>query len=405
MSLTSEEIPKKDIKNKRKRVKFFEGYITKVLKSVSPRNGLTTNAKQQLNSAICIIAREISKLVVKLTEMGKKRTLSDKEIEKIVVMIFPEEFATNAVSEGRKALQTFQVVINQEKTTDVKGGSRQGKAGIIFPPSIAEKFLRNFGYSKAMVTKSSSVFFAGVLEYITLQILQDALKITEENKRVRITLRELQLAVGKNRELSSIFSKFNISFLGGGVVPFIHPLLIARKNKTKNTTTLASKDGEKKPHRFRPGTVAIREIKKYQKMSDCLMFAKFPFERVVRGIVGKYQDGMKISKDVFIIIQHYIEQYIVDFLRQANAASLHAGRVKLMSADIDFISFVRYGDKIVDSIEDVDGEDIDGVDVDVDDDIDGVDGDIDGEDIDDVEGDVEEEEHTDSEEGSDDEEN
>ena len=46
---------------------------------------------------------------------------------------------------------------------------------------------------------------------------------------------------------------------------------------------------------------------------------------------------MKISKNVFIILQYYIEQYIVQFLKESNAAAIHSGRVKLMVSDIQFI--------------------------------------------------------------------
>lgn len=40
----------------------------------------------------------------------------------------------------------------------------------------------------------------------------------------------------------------------------------------------------RKKHRYRPGTVALREIRKYQKSTD-LLLAKLPFSRVVRGVI------------------------------------------------------------------------------------------------------------------------
>ena len=39
--------------------------------------------------------------------------------------------------------------------------------------------------------------------------------------------------------------------------------------------------GVKKPHRYRPGTVALREIRKYQKSTE-LLIRKLPFQRLVR---------------------------------------------------------------------------------------------------------------------------
>ena len=42
--------------------------------------------------------------------------------------------------------------------------------------------------------------------------------------------------------------------------------------------------GVKKPHRYRPGTVALREIRRYQKSSE-LLLRKLPFERLVREVL------------------------------------------------------------------------------------------------------------------------
>jgi histone H2A len=320
---------------KRKKSRFFETYISKVLKQLPNNNGITSNSKQQLNSALCVIARTISSTASRLTEIGKKKTMSDKEVCNAVKLIFSDDLAVNTIKHCINSVDKF----NSENT---KGSSRQGKAGIIFPPSIAEKFLRNFGYSKVMVTSSAPVFLASVLEYITVEILIMASKYSFVNKRVRITIRDLYLSVAQDHELSSLFENMGISFIGGGSIPYIHPCLISKKPRKKKINNLHTSLTEiKKPHRFRQGTVAMREIKKYQKMSNCLIFAKYPFERFVRSIVNKNNYSMKISKDVFIVLQYYIEQYIVDILKQANSAAIHTNRVKLMLVDIEFICNLR----------------------------------------------------------------
>ena len=96
---------------------------------------------------------------------------------------------------------------------------------------------------------------------------------------------------------------------------------------------------------------AIREIKKHQKNSDCLIISKSAFKKIIRDIfkenkVELYEyskeqntDNIKISKDVFIILQYFIEQYIVKILYNANFLAIHSGRVKLVSADIALISY------------------------------------------------------------------
>ena len=317
---------------KRKKTRFFETYISKVLKGLST-NGITSNARQQLNSALCIITRKIASMSIHLTRMAKKKTLSEKEVSNAIHVIFSGKLIENSTKEGAKAIEKFTTNSNDSFT------SRQNKANIIFPPSIAEKFLRQFGYSRVMITNNAPIFLAATVEYICAEILELSSNTATINKRMRITIRDLVLGVRDDYELDKLFDYLNISFIGGGVVPYIHPILTTSKKVKRKV--VKTEQSNKKGHRFRPGTVSIREIRKYQRMSNCLIFAKFPFERLVRSIVSQYNTNMKISKEVFIIIQYFIEQYIVDLLRDSNFAAIHACRVKLMSSDISFITSLR----------------------------------------------------------------
>lgn len=63
---------------------------------------------------------------------------------------------------------------------------------------------------------------------------------------------------------------------------------VARKNMARKSTS--STGGAKKPHRFRPGTVALQEIRRYQKSTE-LLLRKLPFQRLVREITQKFKTG------------------------------------------------------------------------------------------------------------------
>ena len=335
-------LPKASLKKKRSR--FFETYITKLLKQVSDTNGITTNSKQQLNSAICIISKILSTHIISLTEIAKKKTISEKEVKNALRIVFSGDLAKNAITSGEKAVEKFETNV----LGNTKGNSRQEKAGIIFPPAILEKFLRNFGYSNFMLTSQAPVYLAAAIEYLTAEILENSSSYANDNKRVRISIRDLELGVRNDKELNDFFIKNNITFLGGGVSPFIHFSLLPKKNRVKrfNIKKDIDIDSNKKKHRFRPGTVSIREIRRFQKMSNCLTFAKFPFEKLVRQVVAEHntnENTMKISKDVFIVLQYFIEQQIVSILHNANFAAIHAGRVKLIPVDIDFICAIKDG--------------------------------------------------------------
>ncbi len=327
----------KEQKNKKKNIHHFEIFISKVLKNISDsKSGITSNAKQQLNSFLCILAKNISQKALEITIYGKKKTISCKEIKSSIELLFHGSLLENSISEGEKAISVYK--------NNNKKGTRQAKADIIFPPSITEKFLRNFGFYKIMITQLSSIYLAAVLEYITYEILDLSLNNCKENKRARITIRDIVVVVKNDAELSLLINTLNLSFLGGGVIPYIHPSLLKKKKKHATTKT-------KKNKKIKCGTIALRDIKKYQKMSDCLIFSKTAFEKFTRYIfkdvktyfLEKEQKDFiqfKISKEVFIILQYFIEQYIVKILYNANFMAIHAGRIKLLSVDIAFITYL-----------------------------------------------------------------
>lgn len=321
----------------KKKSRFFDIYISKVLKQISENHSITINAKEQLNSIICIILKNIVTIVIRFTQMSNKKTITIKEVKNAVSIIFPGELAINAISEGMKAQTQYLMCENT-------GLSKQNKAEIIFSVPLVEKFLRNFGQSKFLVSSNAPVFLAASMEYICAELLETSTLYANENRRIRITVRELELGVRNDEELNILFKKLNIEFIGGGVIPFIHPNLLNKKQ--------VKPSGNSKKYKFRPGTVSIREIKKYQKTFNNLCIPKNPFEKSIRECVNQIKPNLKISKNVFTIIQYYIEQYMIDLLRQANLASLHAGRVKINSEDIAFVLKIRDNDKIPYRIED-----------------------------------------------------
>lgn len=321
---------------KKKKSHMFETYISKVLKQISPSNGITNNAKQQLNSILCHIIKHISMLTVKLTMAGKKKTISLKEVENSLTIVLSGKLLENSLKEGKKSCDNIS---NNEKNIN---SSRQNKAGIIFPPSLVEKFLRDFGSSNIMIGNLSPIFLASVLEYICFEILDLSVNYCKENKHIRITIRDLELSVRNDVELNNLFVKLNMSFLGGGVLPYIHSSLL---NKTKTKIKKKKNDEKENTHRFRYGTLAIKNIKKQQKLSNCLILSKSPFEKLVRNVFKKNKiESQKFSKDVFTVLQYFIEQYIVELLRNSNFLAIHANRVKLVPYDILlYNSFINGG--------------------------------------------------------------
>ena len=105
--------------------------------------------------------------------------------------------------------------------------------------------------------------------------------------------------------------------------------------------------GVKKPHRFRPGTVALREIRKYQKSTE-LLIRKLPFQRLVREIAQDMK-GMKghyrFQSTALLAIQEASEAYLVGLFEDTNLCAIHAKRVTIMPKDIQLARRIR-GDRL-----------------------------------------------------------
>ena len=67
--------------------------------------------------------------------------------------------------------------------------------------------------------------------------------------------------------------------------------------------------GVKKPHRYRPGTVALREIRRYQKSTE-LLIRKAPFHRLVREISQDFNDALHYKRTSVLALQEAAEAYL-----------------------------------------------------------------------------------------------
>lgn len=310
------------VHKKRKRTKYFDLYINKALKQVST-NEITSNAKQQLNNLLITISKILTEKSLYLVQISKKKTLSIKEIENAIQILFIGDLKNILIKEGSSSVQKYK----DSKNTEKKGFSRQNQVGIIFPPSICEKFLRNFGNSNVMITSESSIYLASVLEYLSAEILDLSSSIACSNDRIRITVRDLELAIRTDYEFNTFFNTWQIKFIGGGIIPFLNPAILEKKKSVK----------KKKKGRLNPGTLVVKEIKKLQKQGDCLIFAKHPFEQVIRHIFHQYKPNVKISKNVFIILQYYLESEMLNLIQKSYNLAVYSGRIKLIASDIEMV--------------------------------------------------------------------
>ena len=100
--------------------------------------------------------------------------------------------------------------------------------------------------------------------------------------------------------------------------------------------------GVKKPHRYRPGTVALREIRRYQKSTDLpVLIRKLPFKRLVREIAQDFKTDLRFQSSAVLALQEAAEAYLVGLFEDTNLAAIHAKRVTIMPKDIQLARRIR----------------------------------------------------------------
>ncbi|KAG6906917.1 hypothetical protein DXG01_011376 [Tephrocybe rancida] len=107
---------------------------------------------------------------------------------------------------------------------------------------------------------------------------------------------------------------------------------LASKSAARKTAANAT-GGVKKPHRFRPGTVALREIRRYQKSTE-LLIRKLPFQRLVREIAQDFKTDLRFQSSAVMALQEAAEAYLVSLFEDTNLAAIHAKRVTIQPKDL-----------------------------------------------------------------------
>ena len=115
-----------------------------------------------------------------------------------------------------------------------------------------------------------------------------------------------------------------------------------RKNKQLKTIRDEKLEKQRKIQR---GMQALKEIQKYQKGAD-LLIRRVPFQRLVREIVQKKGEGLKLQSSAVLALQEAGEAFIVGLMEQANLCASHAKWVTIMSRDIQLACRIQGDFKI-----------------------------------------------------------
>ena len=97
---------------------------------------------------------------------------------------------------------------------------------------------------------------------------------------------------------------------------------------------------QQQPHRYRPGTVALREIWRYQKSME-LLICKLPFQCLFHEILQGFGVGLRVTPAMMMALQEAAEMYLVQLLEDLNLCAIHAKCITIQPKDMQLARRIR----------------------------------------------------------------
>ena len=126
--------------------------------------------------------------------------------------------------------------------------------------------------------------------------------------------------------------------VGAGVKGSIRAATNAALNNPRKNTPATG--GIKKPHRYRPGMVALREIRRYQKSTE-LLCRKLAVSRLIREIAQDFKTELRFQSAAIAAIHEAMESYMVYLFEDTNLCAIHTKRVTITPRDMQLARRIR----------------------------------------------------------------
>lgn len=321
----------------KKKSKGFSSYTARLIVADNKAGSKTNEAHIQLTSLADVLAENIARQAWDISIGNKTVTVSESSIDSAVKLLFPTKLATASILAADKSMKRFKTSMDKKDDEEGKSKSKSFRAGLIIPSSVCRRILKGFGsrynfrgFSSIRVGAGASIRLAAVLEEVLSLVIHLSQEEVKQTTKVRLTQRFLFLAVSGDKELTELFNTFKIKILDGGVSSFIHSEFTKKLPAKKSTGTKAP--GTK--HRFRAGTVALRNIRNQQKETKELL-AKAPFDRVIRTIGATISPDLKFGKDALVLIKKATEMASITLLEKASDLIVHGKRNQVMNSDVE----------------------------------------------------------------------
>ena len=116
-----------------------------------------------------------------------------------------------------------------------------------------------------------------------------------------------------------------------------------RQNRLKTMAATKARTpvtASKRRHRYRPGMLALKDVRRYQRTTD-LLIRKLPFQRLVREIAEMHKVDCRFQGTALLALQEAAEAYLVGLFEDTVLCAVHAKRVTIMPKDMQLARRIR----------------------------------------------------------------
>ena len=96
----------------------------------------------------------------------------------------------------------------------------------------------------------------------------------------------------------------------------------------------------KRRYKYKPGTVALREVHKMQRTSH-LLIPRSPFQELIREIAMSYKADLRFQREALLAIQEAAESHLVSIFQHTQNMAVHGGRKTIQDRDLTLAIHVR----------------------------------------------------------------
>ena len=156
--------------------------------------------------------------------------------------------------------------------------------------------------------------------------MQRAVRTHVSNKKI-LSVHKLSGTVGAYTDATDGF-QFPSDLSGSTEETNSQPIVLSRRQQPPL-------QNERKSRRFRPGTLALKEIRRYQRSTERLI-PKAPFKRLVKEILSQQGDGdvIRIQAEAIDVLQEAVEAYMFSLFNGTNECAIHAKRTTVRIKDM-----------------------------------------------------------------------